>query len=265
MVSTIIMNNLQLAKDPSLTPIQFKSLLDLEDEYIYQALDLNEEASNRYIAYLETLPEPQYFLEEELDYEESLARAESGDHKAQFDLADRAHKTENLTEARRWYLRSAEQGNIVAAFNFGLLTENDDERLYWFKKAAIRGFPPAQRELGRVKYFAGDLVLAKLWMGCACRRGYIPAFNDLGIIHWDLGESELAFEYWRIAADNGIEEAQTNLTQLQNENTLFSDDDLDFVESEASNLQEQNQMSRHSNTKIPVQPSSSVPSFKFGR
>jgi len=46
------MSNLELASNPDLTPAQFKALLDLEDEFVYEALDLNDSAAERYMAYL---------------------------------------------------------------------------------------------------------------------------------------------------------------------------------------------------------------------
>jgi hypothetical protein len=51
------MSNLDRARNPDLSPAEFKELLDLRDLDIYEALDLNEPASERYIAYLETQPE----------------------------------------------------------------------------------------------------------------------------------------------------------------------------------------------------------------
>jgi hypothetical protein len=67
--------NLRLASDPDLTPSQFKLLLELEDENIYLALDLNTTAKARYDSYSEDNPGPNYHPFEDLTDEILMQRA----------------------------------------------------------------------------------------------------------------------------------------------------------------------------------------------
>lgn len=230
------MSNLEKASDPNLSPLDFKSLLEVEDEYVYQALDLNENAVTKYLEYLDTFPEPQDFPDYEtsaLDYDTLVARAKQNDALAQFELGTRANDSGNLETAKRWYFQAAENGNMVCAMNYALMADTEEEKIHWLKKSAFKGFPNAQRELGRTYLMQDDIEKAKIWLGLACRRGYGPAYNDLGVLLWNEGENEAAINQWQTAAYLGDEDAILKLTERNIpydssllEPSLFSADDL---------------------------------------
>ncbi len=208
------MNNLEKASDPNLLPTDFKKLLDIEDEYVYQALDLNDEAVTRYLEYLDTFPEPQNFPDDELsslDYDTLVLRAKQNDALAQFVLGTRANDSGNIETAKRWFLQAAQNGNMVCAMNYALMADTEEEKIHWLKKSGFKGFPNAQRELGRTYLMQGDIEKAKLWLGLACRRGYGPAYNDLGVLLWNEGDNDSAIDQWQTAAYLGDEDAMQKL------------------------------------------------------
>ena len=138
------MSNLDRACNPDLSPAEFKELLDLRDLEIYEALDLNEPASERYIAYLDTQPEVQYFPEDDINDHHTRDKANSGDHLAQFVMAIECKANGDEAASQEWFRKAAENGNIVCAFNYALTLENRQEQLHWIYKAAFKGFPEAQ-------------------------------------------------------------------------------------------------------------------------
>jgi TPR repeat protein len=207
-------------------------LLEVEDVEVYEALDLNDPASERYMAYLATQPEIEYFPSEEDNDSETLQKANAGDHLAQFLMAMKCQEQDDLTGASEWGRRSAENGNIIASFNYGLTLSSPTEQLPWFYKAAFKGIAEAQREVGKIFYNQGDLVTAEKWFGLAIRRDNVIALNDMGILHWNKNDSTLAEYYWRIAAELGDESAIANL-EMASLTSLF-DEDLDFNESDNS-------------------------------
>ena len=227
------MSNLERASDPDLTPEQFKHLLDLEDEFVYEALDLNDSAAERYMAYLETIPDPIYIPFEELTVEELNRRAQEEDHLAQFELGHRASKQGELEVAANWFLRAAQNGNIVCAHNYAIDVESDDEAYFWFRKAGFKGFALSQRQLGHLYKKHGDIERARIWYALACRRGLIEAYSELGMLHWEQGQSEIAIQIWYAGSTEGDEKCREYLNEynpdvLFDESSLFDDEDLDF-------------------------------------
>jgi TPR repeat protein len=225
------MSNLNRASNPSLTVQEFKQLLELEDIELYQALDLNEEASRRYIDYLQTQPETQYLPQDEFNGE-TLQKANTGDHLAQFLMAIQCNEQGDQAGAAQWFRKSAENGNIIAAFNYALCLSTPTEQLPWLYKAAFKGIPEAQREVGRIFYEQGDSVTARIWFGLAVRRGNAMAFNDMGVIYWHEEDSTTALEYWRQGAELGDENSIANI-ELATSTTLFDEDfDLDSTDND---------------------------------
>ena len=220
------MSNLDRARNADLTLAEFKELLDLRDLEIYEALDLNEPASQRYIAYLDTQPEVQYFPEDDFD-SQTLAKANSGDHLAQFVMAIECKANGDEAASQEWFRKAAENGNIVCAFNYALTLEDTEEQLVWLYKAAFKGFPEAQREAGFILYQMGDVKSAKAWFGLAIRRDSVVALNDMGVVHWNLNEFDEAASYWNRAAALGSEDALANL-EMASFQSLFDDDDFDL-------------------------------------
>lgn len=231
------MSNLERASDPDLTPEQFKALLDLEDEFVYEALDLNDSAAERYMAYLETIPDPIYIPFEELTDEELNRRARAEDHLAQFELGHRASKQGELEVAANWFLRAAQNGNIVCAHNYAVDVESDDEAYFWFRKAGFKGFAMSQRQLGHLYKKHGDIERARIWYGLACRRGLIEAYSELGMLHWEQGQSEIATQIWYAGSIEGDEKCREYLNlhnpeMLFDGGSLFDDDDFEFAASD---------------------------------
>ena len=221
------MSNLDRARNADLTPAEFKELLDLRDLEIYEALDLNEPASERYIAYLDTQPEVQYIPEYVLNDSQTLPKANSGDHLAQFVMAIECRANGDDAASQEWFRKAAENGNIVCAFNYALTLSNKEEQLVWLYKAAFKGVPEAQREAGFILYQMGDVKSAKAWFGLAIRRESVVALNDMGALHWNLNEFDEAASYWNRAAALGSEDALANL-EMASSQTLFDDDDFDL-------------------------------------
>ena len=225
-------SNLEKARDPNLSTKEFKELLDLQDEYVYEALDLNEPAMQRYITFLNTQPMVEYYPDENESPEVSVEKANNNDHRAQFQQAYNCEQAGDEAGAQQWFRKGAENGNIICAFNYARNLTDEQERLNWYKRAGFKGLAEAQREIGYIHYQNGNTDLAKVWFGLAVRRENVDALNDLGVLHWNEGENELAIEYWQRASDLGFEMANDNLRNATLD-TLF--DDSSF-ESETENI-----------------------------
>ncbi len=227
------MSNLDRASNPNLTPTEFKELLELQDLDVYEALDLNEIAAKRYLAWLDNQPEVDYFPHENLSADEITRLAELGDHRAQFNKALEAHASGDIAGCNEWFRRSGENGNIVSAFNYALTLSDLEEQLVWLKKAAFKGMPEAQREAGRICYELGDSISALIWFSLAIRRDFVMALNDIGVVHWARGERTEAVNYWNRAIAFGDEKAQENI-DMAIENGLFDDEVFDVEYSQVN-------------------------------
>ena len=229
--------NLERSQDPGLNPQEFKELLDLQDEYVYESLDLNDVARYRYLDFLDTQPEINYYPNEEDGDAEVLRKANSGDHRSQFQMAVKAIDTGNEISAAEWFRKAAEIGNILCAYNYALTLPNWKDQLHWFKKAGFKGMPDAQREIGRIYYEQGDIEKAKIWLGLAIRRENVMALNDMGVLHYHRDEIDLAMQYWREAADKGDKQAIDNI-KIATEGPMLESDDLfgdRFIDSNSGN------------------------------
>lgn len=129
---------------------------------------------------------------EGLPTEEVRAHAEHGDAKQQYVLAVRCWRTRDLAESANW-----------------------------FRKAADRGYAPAQLELGwaydkyKLPRCREDYTQAAKWYRKAADQGYAPAQFNLGVMY-DKGEgvaqdSAEAARWYRMAADQDFALAQFNL------------------------------------------------------
>lgn len=210
-------SNLEKAKDPNLSTSEFKELLDLQDAYVYEALDLNEPAKQRYITFLDTQPQIEYWPDENESPQISIEKANNNDHRAQLQQAFNCSAEGDETTAQLWFRKSAENGNIIGAYNYAIGSEHKYEKLQWFKRAGFKGMAAAQREIGSIYYQDGDIDLAKVWFGLAVRRENVTALNDLGVLHWNNKENELAIEYWQRASNLGEEIANENLRLAKQE------------------------------------------------
>ena len=218
--------NLDLASDPELTPSQYKHLLELEDEDIYLALELNEKAKERYVSYLEINPGPNYHPFEELTDEILMQRALAEDHLAQLELGHRASLLKNSDDAAYWYLKGAQNGNIICAHNYACGVKNDEEAIYWFRKAAFNEMASSQHELGIIYQKRRNFTKSEIWLTLAFRHGILEACTDLGSLYWEQKEFDSAVTYWRIAANLGDDGARENLKLHKIDSTESPSDDV---------------------------------------
>jgi TPR repeat protein len=133
------------------------------------------------------------------------------------------------------FRRAAENGNIVCAHNYALTLSDPHQQLHWFYKAAFKGLPEAQREVGRILYEMGDSSNAQRWFELAIRRENVTALNDMGVMLWQADQIEKALEYWHRAAELGNEDATTNLEIAASESIYvdeYTDNNFDDSDSE---------------------------------
>lgn len=183
-------------------------------------------------------------------YREFRKAALRGQADSQYNLAIMLYEGKGVPrdkgEAIYWLLQSAEQGDVSAQYNLGVLYSTDQELpdetpkmdrgvLYfevnpraksnmqkafdWYKKAAEQGHEASQLNLG-VMYNQGrgvkqDYKEAAHWYEKASAQGNAKAQLNLGILYdQGLGMKKdiiKAAEYYRKAAEHGIRDAQYNL------------------------------------------------------
>jgi len=129
-------------------------------------------------------------------------------------------------EALKWYMKSAEQGNMHGQNNVGFVYMNGEgvpkdckEALKWFHKAADQGFVVAINSIGSI-YEIGcgvpkDYKEAIKWYRKAAELGNASAQFSLGkMYHTGLGvpeDREQALKWYRRAAEKGNKQAKTTL------------------------------------------------------
>ena len=123
----------------------------------------------------------------------------------------------NFTEAFKYCKKAAEQGEVHAQYNLGIMYANGrgvKQDLFnakeWYQKAADQGYAKAQYNLG-VMYEEGrgvkqDYFKAVEWWQKAADQGYAPAQYNLGFMYYN-GEGvrqnyTKAKEYFGLACDN---------------------------------------------------------------
>jgi TPR repeat protein len=100
----------------------------------------------------------EYALGVPLDYKQSLVwllkSAEQGDITAQVELGVVYDKMQDYAQAFTWYSKAAEQGNARAEYNIGLAYQNGEsvpkdmaQAIAWYRKAADQGDVIAQNNL----------------------------------------------------------------------------------------------------------------------
>ena len=135
---------------------------------------------------------------------------------------DYAAAQDNYVEARRWYLKAAEQGYTAAQFNLGFLyaegyggAQDYVEARKWYLKAAEQGHAAAQNNLGLLyqdgQGVAWDYVEARKWYLKAAEQGYAAAQNNLGDLYLTGDEAQ---KWYLKAAERGHAAAQNNLGAL---------------------------------------------------
>ncbi|HET7536962.1 MAG TPA: hypothetical protein VFJ90_10940, partial [Candidatus Didemnitutus sp.] len=160
-------------------------------------------------------------------------RADAGDPEAQNAVgnayANGQGVPQDLTEALKWYRRSAEKNYAPAQFNLGLAYELGrgvpaDERaaFRYYLQAATQGYAPAQFNVGNM-FAAGrgvgqDLTEANVWLRQAAEKGVVEAQYNLGLVY-ESGrgvkkDETQAARWYQVAADRGFARAQYNLGLL---------------------------------------------------
>src|SRR5450830_3436 len=135
----------------------------------------------------------------------------------------------DFAKAARIYQQAAQEGDVKAEYNLGLMYLNGDgvkqdnaEALKWFKASANGGFSEAQYRLG-VIYFRNDIVPidyaeAVKWYRAAALQGHVRSQLDMGVIYYsgavvDQDYAE-AIKWYKLAATQGSTEAQFNLGSM---------------------------------------------------
>ena len=95
------------------------------------------------------------------------------------------------TEALRWYMRAAAEGQLTAENNLGFMfatgrgvQQSNETAIFWFRKAAARGYAGAETNLGFM-YSTGrgvplDTKEAMVWYRKALKGGFAPAEFEIG-------------------------------------------------------------------------------------
>ena len=102
-------------------------------------------------------------------FEETRAKAEQGDAKAQFDVGLRYSNglsvVKNDSEAVKWFREAGEQDLAEAQLNIGWhyangdgVEKDEDRGVNWFHKAANQGNVMAQQNLGSCYYHGNGVV-----------------------------------------------------------------------------------------------------------
>jgi len=165
------------------------------------------------------------------------AKADSGEAQAQADLGAAYAKGEGVkqsyTEAAKWYLKAAEQGNPSAQNALGELYEagqgvgknSYDEAAKWYRRAADQGFASAQYNLAAL-YVMGNGVPrsnadAAKWYIQAAEGGNKLAQYNVGMRYYEgniLAKDPVeAYKWLTLAAAQGVEDAAKAKTDLKSQ------------------------------------------------
>ena len=140
---------------------------------------------------------------------ELTARANQGNDHAQFYLAKRLQKgqdiTKNTQQAVQWYTRAAEQGVAPAQLNLAIMylrgegvQPNLQQARHWLEKAAMRGDNRASYTLALLDEKQKNLVDAYKWYDLAARDGMLDekvrnkARGKIGQLALNLSSSDIA-------------------------------------------------------------------------
>ena len=127
--------------------------------------------------------------------------------------------TEDYEQALHWYEKAAEQGHVKAQFICGKMYDdgegtatNREKALYWYEKAAEQGDAKAQLEVGKHYLFEMDMEKSFYWCQKAAEQGDADAQYIIGL-HYAFGEgvakdNHSAVRWFRAAAEQGNENAK---------------------------------------------------------
>lgn len=93
-------------------------------------------------------------------------------------------------KALPYFRKAAEAGDPLAAYQLGKLLESEpDESLRWKNAAAEAGFAPAQHEVARTLYEAGEVDKALEWLTQAARQGDKESLRALASLYSGEGKA----------------------------------------------------------------------------
>lgn len=160
---------------------------------------------------------------EETSFDETKTKAEAGDAEAQNNLGKMYNEgsgvNKDINQARDWFKKSAEQGNVNGEVSLGkwyLAKDKKDngdynEILKWFRKAAEQGCAEAQIQLGTMSHdgvgTGRDIAAAIKWYRKAADQGNTDALERLGHMYDDgdgvPANGQEAAKYYRLAVYAG--------------------------------------------------------------
>jgi len=162
----------------------------------------------------------------ELNFDQLLTRAETGDAEAQKLLGDRYYTgmdgDRNIPAASDWYERAALKGNAKAQFNLGYIlavgesgAPDIESAMKWYTLAAEQGLPDAQNNLGALYEQNHQWEEAAYWYQLAADQGFASAQASMGFaLSQGRGvpkDEREAINFYQLAAENGSLAAQSNL------------------------------------------------------
>ena len=150
----------------------------------------------------------------------------------------------NDQQAVYWYQKAAEQGNVVAQFNLGVMydegsgvPQDGKQAVYWYQKAAEQGYLGAQYNLG-LMYENGrgvpkDDKQAVYWFQKAAEQGYAGAQYNLGLMYAEgrgvPQDDKQAVSWFQKVAEQGYAGAQYNLGVMYENGRGVPQDDKQAV------------------------------------
>ena len=190
----------------------------------------------------------------EKDQEEAIKwlilAAESGVPKIQYDLGIRYFYgygiEKNYSEAAKWWRSSANAGIADSQYNLGLMKyrgigipKDKEEAKLLVEKAATQGHDKAQHRLAMIYALdEKDFETGLIWLKKSAKQNNVEAQYNLGIffekgygLQKDLNKAK---EWYRLAADQGLESAVEKLKTLEEKQNVEVrlENNVDFAESE---------------------------------
>ena len=103
----------------------------------------------------------------------------------------------------KWYRKAADQGDVDAQFNLGVIyengygvPENDALAVKWYRKAANQGYASAQYNLGHM-YDSGrgmpeNSIRAYVWWSMGKTQGHANAGKNIDILKTEMTPKQIA-------------------------------------------------------------------------
>jgi TPR repeat protein len=126
-----------------------------------------------------------------------------------------------LDDARYWYRKAAEGGDLQAAYNLGVLLHEDgdlEEAANFYRQAADGGRADAMNNLGLLLIQQGSLGAGKRMLRNAMRAGSTDAVTNLGVELINEGDVEEAEQLLTPFAGEGDAQAAGTLAVLYHQN-----------------------------------------------